>query len=129
MKIHLELNQKQAETMKQALELFARIGMGQLHDLKFHPAFQKRNYDRQEVDEWLDKVKETVFDDLYGRGHSYGIRHENTHEASKEAYDMYQVIRHALAWNRNPEGHFWSVEFDEPTQFSQQPLITCKIEK
>jgi len=128
MKVTLEINERQAHTLKEALELYARIGMGQLHELNYHPAFQCRDYERDEVDQLLDHLKHTVFTDLYGRGHSYGIRHENTHEASKEAYDIYQVIRHRLAWHKKPEGNRWSVDFDEPTQFSQQPLAFCKIE-
>lgn len=127
MKILLEVNEQQAETLKKALELFGRIGMGQLHDLEYHPAFESRSYDMGIIDDYLDKVKEEVFKDLYGRGHSYGIRHEKTHETSKEAFDMYQVIRHALAWHRDPNGKPWNTHYDEPVQFSQQPLIKCKI--
>lgn len=114
--------------MQRALELYARIGMGQLSDLEQHHAFMTRDYDYRKVRDLFDSIKSEVFTDLY-RGQYYGIRHEGTHESSKEAYDIYQVIRHKLAWHRNPEGNNWNVMFDDPVRFSSQPFPDIEIKE
>lgn len=57
MKILLEINEEQARVLKNALELYGRIGMGEVRELIEHPSFRDRNFDRHRVKECMDEIK------------------------------------------------------------------------
>ncbi|MHB1949680.1 MAG: hypothetical protein ACYCQI_16400, partial [Gammaproteobacteria bacterium] len=50
----------------------------------------------------------------------------NVSDSSKIAYDIHQVIRYQLAWDKEPCGDV-GVSFDPPMKWGSQPL--AKIEK
>lgn len=127
MKIQLEMNDEQARVVKEALELYGRIGMGQVEEITQHPSLLNREFNDEEVSRHLGDVKEIVFPDLQGRGHYYGIRNPNTHEDSRVAFDVQQVLRNRMAWAKNPAGSLGSVIFDDPIQYSEQPLPSCTV--
>jgi hypothetical protein len=54
-------------------------------------------------------------------GH-HGIRSDKIPDSARVAFDLYQVIRHRLAWDRKPEGGF-QVYFDQPLLTSE----TCGL--
>lgn len=120
----LEVDEKILSLIKEATNLYGRIGMGQLSDIGWHPIFLERKVFSFDVETEIYQIRQSVFDDLYARGHSYGIRNEATVEESKIAFDIHQVARNKLAYMRNPEGDKWNVNFDSPRQYSQQPLAT-----
>src|SRR4051794_26921334 len=43
----------------------------------------------------------------------WGIANPNTPDRAKIAHDIQKVVRHRLAWDRNPEGDI-TVDFDPP---------------
>ena len=49
-------------------------------------------------------------------------------DSFRVAWDLQQVIRYRLAWDRNPEGGI-QVIFDEPLKSSQEPLACIKKQK
>jgi hypothetical protein len=66
---------------------------------------------------------------------SLGIRNKDVSEASRIAWDLYQVLRHRLAWDlAAAEGivgnadsqrkwpEMMQVHYDEPSRVSEQPL-------
>lgn len=65
--------------------------------------------------------------DLEAQGQYYGIRNLKTHEDSKVAFDVQQVLRNRIAWAKNPTGNLGNVHFDTPIQYSEQPLPSCKV--
>lgn len=74
------------------------------------------------VESLLQNIKEVVFP----KGACCGIYSSEVDESCKRSMDMFQVLRHTLAWNKEPLGG-WSIVFDTPTQFSKSELIKCKI--
>lgn len=127
MKIHMEMNEEQARVLKEALELYGRIGMGQVQEINQHPSLLTRDFEDEKVAGLLNEVKSIVFPDLQAHGHYYGIRNPETHEDSRVAFDLQQVLRNRIAWTKNPSGGLGSVVFDDPIQYSQQPLPTCTV--
>ena len=74
-KYTLELNEVQAQTVSQACEFFARIKMGQFD------------------------ARKAIYPELNGIGHSYGV---GKFADADRAFDVYQVLRHALGDPREP---------------------------
>ena len=54
-------------------------------------------------------------------------QHHSESGPGQEAWDIYQVIRHAYAWKRYPEGG-WTVDFNEPMKTGHEPLPEITIE-
>jgi len=127
MKYQLTISEKQANVITMALELFTRIGLGQLERILDHPQYSRKiindNISYEETKELLYKVKSVLTG--YDRYASYGIGNENVHESCIVSYDITQVIRHRLIWDKKPEGGI-TTDFEEPTQFSNEEL--AKIE-
>ena len=53
----------------------------------------------------------------FGRGASYCIMSPEIPDSARVAYDIQQVARHLLAWERHPEGGH-TVDFHEPHKTS-----------
>lgn len=138
----LKINEQQAQTLRLACEVLARLGMGQFHQalealpVDWRKAYsQDWNEDLLVIGKILSKHTQSNVD---GWAKSLGIHHAS--ETSKTAWDLYQVIRHQLSWDRAVEKGFvenhnsprdWNkmmaVDYDEPLKVSGESL--AKIEK
>ncbi len=133
----LTINERQAQTISKACEMLARLGMGQLDDaLRELPMRGGVEWERWHAD--VRHVGRILSAHMPGNidGHSshLGISSERVSEDSQIAWDLYQVIRHRVAWDRAiAEGktdgtvRAWDkgmmgVHFDEPMTVSAQPL-------
>jgi len=119
MKVTITLNKKQIAVMMDALDLYSRVGWGQLRFLD--DVYADRDYDRDAVREHLDAIKEIVFPELGGAD----VRQPRP-KGAQVSWDIYQVIRHVYAWHRHPEGGI-TVNFDKPMRMSGEPLPEMKI--
>ncbi len=103
MKYLLEIDEDHAKVIIKALDVFSRIHMGQLgivtEQLSFSPLFD--NVGRNDFDELIRKCKAVI---RLGCGEHLGIRSPRVGEDAKVAYDIQQIIRYRLAWDRQPEG-------------------------
>ena len=112
----LELDEEQAMALRDAAEVCARIGMYQLHDIcRFLPdktEQAKKNYDAIYQDFW----------DMYLKYTRDGMSDYEKPEISKILWDLYQVIRHKIAWDNNPKGDSMSVMFDTPMRTANNDL-------
>jgi|SRR5690554_935521 len=120
----LHLTEKQAAEISHACEILARLRMGQIDmALRELPLETPMEYEQEQyVSNYLRS--------LYRPG---GIR------VDEYAWDLHQVIRHRLAWDRayrdgivNPgDARDWSqmmgVIYDEPLPMSNEPL--AKMER
>lgn len=79
-----------------------------------------KHFDYEPVRDALDKVKALIFPEL-----APGEHHKERPEDALIAHDIHDVIRHQLAWDRNPEGGF-TVDFDKPYQESKEALPVFK---
>lgn len=135
----LTLNAEQIRVCAMALDLFSRIGAGQLESIVEHPEIMNRIMDdRADVSDVVEaralfaEAKRLLFG--YGPGQATAIRSPEIDDVARVAWDIYQVIRHRESWDKagNPKERDWStmvgVNFDEPRQSSEQPLpeLCCR---
>jgi len=129
LEVTLTLNEEHARTMLDALDLWSRLGMGQLEEVE--KVLRLRMLDKPV--ERLDalqafatqlKVSKGPLSGLLPDQH-HGIASTQTPETAKVACDVYETLRHALSWAQRPWGNF-TVDFDEPRHYSHQPLPTVK---
>lgn len=125
------LSPKQAQVVTDALELVMRIGMGQLEYLMEFIRFggmlgpNGTPLDLDLLDKG-DKIMEQLKPLLTGfpMNASKGIGNAKLPPATPIAYEIFKVVRHTLAWDRNPEGGM-GVHFDDPyfLKYSSEPKV------
>ena len=130
MRFALEVNEKQAELMMEALDLYIRIRIGQWNkaaeicmqhecDLAAEDYCEREEKMRSLIGEARGICFPELGRDLCG---SYGV---GKFDDTRAAYDVFQVLRHELSWARHPKGA-WTVDFDKPTPFSDLPMPVCE---
>lgn len=126
----LHMQTQHAGLAVQALDLYSRIGIGQLEMLMESPSVRTGLTDAQRAEaEWLINRLKLVLFGLPEHA-SYSIVNERTAPAAKRAWDLRNVIRHRLAMDRagNPTERDFrtmlTVDFDTPEQLSDLPLAT-----
>jgi len=120
----LHLTEKQAAEISHASEILARLRMGQIDmALRELPLAESLDY-------WNERTIENVVKPLYRK---------DGQRADCAAWDLHQVIRHRLAWDRaiaagevEPGGRrnwdtMMGVIYDEPLPMGGEPL--ARIEK
>jgi hypothetical protein len=119
----LYITEKQARTIGHACEVLARLGMGQFREalecLPLREAVPDGWHEDMEGIAHILKKHTTI---MHGVGAYHSIGSHKTSDTSKTAWDIYQVVRHRLAWDATPEGDPMSVMFDEPMRTSTEPL-------
>ena len=117
----LHINAAQARVISTACEVLARLGMGQCRDalehLPLRDTFPPGWHEDMEAIAHILKKHTTINGVDY-----HGIGSPKTSEESKTAWDLYQVVRHRLAWDANPDGNPMRVDFDPPYKTGLQPL-------
>ena len=137
----LTLTEKQAETLMIASEVLARLGIGQFRDaLEWLPTRdtcrEGWHDDMTAIGRMLSRYMIGVVD---GYQTSLGIRNDDVRPAPKIAWDLYQVIRHRLSWDKavadgvidSPDSpRNWpvmlGVHYDEPMETSAEPLAEIR---
>jgi hypothetical protein len=125
-KYNVTLTEAQVSVISMACELVGRLRLGQFNDIvwKVYP----ETLGSQTVDH--EKIR-NLFDDISlelrkQRGHS-GSDKDWTDDA-RVAWDIHQVFRHRLSWDKTPEGNLMNVHFDEPMTMSHKEPLP-KIER
>jgi hypothetical protein len=121
--VALTLTEEQADILLMSLETYSRLKMGQFNAVT--DLFPARDFDRGKAAAALQEARQTVMPELDPRGY-YGIRNLEAGEQARVAFDIQQVLRHALAWHWHPEGGI-GVCYDEPYKTSRAPLIRVEI--
>lgn len=121
-KYNIVVDEQQARILVAALDLYARIGIGQ-----FTEVVRVYNYAWKMpipmVDRLVDAMNGAKLVIGFGPGGSYGIHSPDVHDVFRRAFDIQCVIRHRLAFDGTPEGGL-GVDFDEPRQIGELPLPT-----
>ncbi len=119
-KVTIQTDRKTAAIMMRALELYARIGIGQLDEVVelfcFGPATNRNGQNPsadslQAARELMTQVKFALTG--FESNASKGIGGEHVAEELKAAWEVRKAISHRLAWDRQPGGGM-GVDFDEP---------------
>ena len=113
MRYQLKITEKQAEALKEACEFISRIRVGQFGEI--HGVCFPEVYRTPEVEQVLADL-DLIFPS------------QGKTEKADIAWDLYQVIRHRLTWDKDPDGkdRSWRVDYDEPLQMSPEPLAKIK---
>ena len=128
--VKLEITEKQAYLIMDALDLYSRIGMGQFDKIKGHPTIQNNIWDnhRDEYHDFADKelmiVRNKLFDISYGLNGSQGIHSTKIDDTNRLAFDIKQVIRHEF-WKCEPNRS--SMTVDSHIHFTSTDGESCKI--
>lgn len=121
----LKVTQEQADILSRACEWYSRWGMGQFAyaaDILPFKDWRRRSIFRDE----LHKL-EPLYTNLPPHANP-GIAQAD--EQFRITFDLYQVIRHRLWWDKNPKGWdkgFPPIDSDTPLKVSEQEL--AKIEE
>lgn len=138
----IDLTPEQARVLSQALEVFARLGIGQFRDaLRFLPLDRTQGSPPSGWSHTLDEIGQMLAPFMVhwvdGWSRSLGIASQDTDEGAKIAWDLYQVVRHRIAWDdavadgtTHGDKRKWpemmGVQYDEPLKCSGQPLAIIR---
>jgi len=122
------LTEAQLQITAKALDVYFRLGLGQLRDgLECLPF-------RSDLEMWQWEIMRSVahllrphmIDKVDCMGSSLGINSPELREEYRVAADVKKVIRHFLAHKNRPlqPGQMPSVDHDQPSQYSAEPLPT-----
>lgn len=123
----LTLSDDQANIVKDACELYARLGLGQFNRitemfLDRAPLVEDYTKRRDEANSLLKQAAVAI----YGEDDRGFVAPPRSVDRER-AWNVYQVIRHAQAWHEHPEGGR-TVNFDEPFSLIDELLPKCRIE-
>lgn len=136
----ITITKQQAHTLSIACEILARLGIGQFRDaLEWLPVKQWRAPGWNEDMDTIGRILSShMIGNIDGYRSNLGMHHKDVCKTAQIAWDMYQVIRHQLAWDRaiaegtvNPgEPRKWpemmQVHYDTPSKVSTEPLATME---
>jgi len=127
------LSETQIQIINRALDLFSRLLIGQvehLDDIYIWRQVKTKQFDMDKFRKLCFEIKQLVFG--FSQGESFGIHGPKTPEDAQIAWDIQQVFRHRLSWDRvgNPPSRDWKtmngVNFDNPLKSSTEPLCTIR---
>ena len=130
---NLTINKEQARVICEALEVYSRLKHGQIDELRnlFRDRWCKPNGLFNWDSEYLFvELKARIFPEL-DRNASYGVGNK-VYPESSVAWDVMQVLRHRLAWDRlKDEGkdkpEHWGVHYNEPMRFGSEHLAHIEV--
>lgn len=123
-KIQMTVTVPQAQAIAKALDLFARLSIGQVGmiaemvSMQEIPMYAQNGSPGRDVSpEVCDTVQEKVEEVLRtlgysGFGHSLGVGNEHVPVAGHRAYEVSKVLEKVLAEHRNPNPEFRGVNYD-----------------
>jgi hypothetical protein len=140
-KYTIEITENQANVIKEALEVFARLGIGQFRDalesLPLKPHAEGWHDDMLVIGQILKKYTRSNVD---GWQSSLSIHSQDVNDEAQIAWDIYQVVRRKLSWDY-AIGNGWvkdendsrnwkemmGVNYDDPLQVGPEPLAKIEL--
>lgn len=119
-KYRLTLSEDQLRIVREALDLYVRIGLGQFKEVAYVYDYGCAR-DVADMDKLREALEGASRTQGFGAGGSYGIHSQHIHDVFRQAYDIKQVVRNRMAWERSPSGGY-GVDFDTPRQIGALPL-------
>jgi hypothetical protein len=130
----LVMNEEQTNIVIKALDFYSRILSGQVEEIPIvlrlaNLPFFKSYYDTEGMERNIENGLTHLRLRYFPQAHSNsGVGIGNAPVEAKIAYDMQQVVRHAVAWHNEPSGGL-TRDFDTPMQWAVEvPLATATVE-
>lgn len=138
----ITLAKRQAQIVSRACEVLSRLGIGQWREILDHlPLNDKLDYEQYHANVheigWL--LSGHMKHQVDGWHSSLGIHSQDVRDESRVAWDLCQVIRHRLSWDRAVEEGIveskdsprkWpemlQVVYDEPMKAGDEPLAVIE---
>jgi len=118
----LHLSEKQAEVIREACELLARLHMAQLNEMcEILPPERLKRANRNVTAKIIRTLQAHLFPELVA-GSYYRLTNSRIPDTARIAFDLKRVIEHTLAGPR-PEGSFPFPVYDEPRQTSETETL------
>lgn len=126
-KVFIEMSEKTARVVHAALELYARIGIGQFAevvDMARMGEFKRSDGTEITLEQLhtaehdVNQLKQSLLG--FSPNSSFGIYSPSVSARTKEAWAVAKCLRHRLAWDQTPEGNL-GVWHDEPMDGEQIP--------
>jgi hypothetical protein len=129
MKVTIECSEEQARVIVDALDLYARIGIGQLHEVVWvwSSAYQTEIDARDAAEAAMDAVKAQLLPG-YGRHGSRGIGNPGNAMTFTRAYDVKKTIEQAMAVARDPNPKLLTVDYDGTINYAGEALPVVGVE-
>lgn len=134
----LTVSKKQLQVIQKALNLFARVQLGQWREIDDHlPLKGQIDYaDLYAIGKILSKYMDGG---MNGINSSYGIGHPKLPESNSIAFDIHDVIRHKLSWeyaieqgwvnsedDKRQNNLMLGVNYERPFKWSRENLPVLK---
>jgi len=141
-KVQLELTLDQAQTLAYALDLYTRLGLGQVEQISELARFgvipkgtscqtgsaDTRSFDQEDlkrIDECVSSLKASLG---YASNSSWGIGSDHVPLMAKRAYEVCKAIRQALSMARDPNPRFKWVDYDGVTvRYTKDDLPSVQV--
>lgn len=125
----LTLSPEQALVVEQALELLARLHIGQFERITEQLLDVRRDADdyckRREMANDLLRLAAI---EIFGRSAYNGPDIKERGEIHERAWLIYSTLRYTRSWHDNPEGaKTWSVCYDDPMPYGIDPMPKCEV--
>jgi hypothetical protein len=124
----LTLNDEQVQMLLRALDVYSRVGCGQFN--RILEMFRGDSRRPEDCSIQWEAQWETLFCffkkqllSLQGNA-SYSICSPEVPVDYRLAWDVLQIVRHHVSWEKRPEGNPMSVHFDPPMNTSGLPFCT-----
>ena len=132
-RVTLEMSREAALICEHALELYARLKLGQFREItwKIMPDnWRENNFERwiQERD-FANELLEMAAKHVFGTNNWGQPDVQTRDEDEMRAWELYTTLRYTRAWHDYPEEgeKSWSVEFDKPLAQSGDRMPKCEI--
>lgn len=134
-RVTLEMSREAALICEHALELYARLKLGQFREItwKIMPNdWKEGNFDRwiQERD-FANELLEMAAKHVFGTNSWGQLDIKVRDEDEMRAWELYTTLRYTRMWHDYPEdgSNFWSVAYDEPMSQSGDKMPKCEIKE
>jgi hypothetical protein len=136
---NIEVSHEQAQIILAALDFYSRIGSGQFSELtqmirigcvgecdengkQKWPSLPNGSYAGYELT--VKQLRDAAFPSLVelGSAGAHSIHSPKVNASFRNAYDMQQVIRHAIAWDMHPAGGA-TVSFGTPLKCGELEMV------
>lgn len=115
----IKIGESELRLISNALDLYARIGIGQFYMIDNHPSVNKALFNKELQGEFRNKSYElaTIYTGMSGNG-SFGIFNKTIGDENRIAFNIHQSIRH-LFWQQREEKPNYTVD--------STPADACRI--